>query len=151
MHAERGKLLFRIKADKQPQRYLWLLGGVVLAGLWIYDAYRDRRLDFVRIVLPILYVGLFLQKFRRVTFYENGIHFPAETSGAPPRFISWGEIERFHWDGDMLSIVPGSSLLSGGGANAGAPKVPGSVTVPLARRTEVENLLTAATNVRIAG
>jgi hypothetical protein len=55
---------------------------------------------------------------RKVAFCENGSHFPQEPSGPRARFIAWPHIERFYWDDDVLTIMPASSLLRGGGRSA---------------------------------
>ena len=52
--------------------------------------------------------------------------------------MPWNSIERYHWEGDVLTVIPGTSILRTGG---GEPLTGGSVKVPLDRRAEVENLL----------
>jgi len=92
MHAERGKLLFRVNADKQPQRFIW----AVLAFGYAYDAYFEHRNNWWMMVYFAAYALTFLAT-RKVAFYENGIHFPQDPSGGRARFIAWPQIERFHW------------------------------------------------------
>ncbi len=78
-----------------------------------------------------------------VTFYERGIHFPAESRDLPDLFIRWSAIGRYHWEGDMLIVVEKLGLLDGG---LSIPALTGSVRVPASRRVQVENLLKCATS-----
>ena len=50
-------------------------------------------------------------------------------------------------DQDVLTIVPESSILSGG--SGGAPIIGGSVRIPTGRRVQVENLLTVVQDARV--
>lgn len=139
MHPERGARLFRVLYN--PRSAYWLAGGVILLSVpWIIDAYRHNwaidKLIFAGLYL-VLY-GILALRTRRVDFYENGIYFPGESSGLKPRFIAWSAIERFHWDGDSLTVVPGTSILYSGGE---PPAAGGTVMIPTFRRAEVERLL----------
>lgn len=49
--------------------------------------------------------GILALRARRLDFYENGIYFPGDSSASKPRFIAWSAIERFHWDGDSLTVA----------------------------------------------
>lgn len=134
--------LFRVPYN--PKSAYWLAGGAILLTVpWIIDAYRhDWAMDkiaFAAIYL-VLY-GILALRTRRMDFYESGIYFPGESSGLKPRFIAWSAIERFHWDGDSLTVVPGTSILSSGGE---PPAAGGTVMIPTSRRAEVERLLARA-------
>jgi hypothetical protein len=149
MHSERGKLLFRLTADKQPQRLAWGIGAAAVSALWLLDAYREHRLLWERAPVPIVYLVMFLVRgIQRVGFYEHGVYFPQDPSGAPARFVAWRAVERFHWDGDKLTVIPASSFLGGGGADVGVPHQTGSVRVPPSKRVEVENLLSVVSTTR---
>ncbi len=140
MHTERGKLLFRVTAEHQRQRLIWLLiaaAMAVLLGLTIYEKHRP---DWGGVIFFTGYAITFAMA-RKVAFYENGVHFPQEPSGGRGRFISWQQVERFYWDGDVLTIVPNAALLTSGGGNIGLPPLGGSVRIPMARHVEVVNLL----------
>ena len=58
---------------------------------------------------------------------------------AQSRFIAWSQVERFHWDGDILTIVPTSSVMAG--SELGRPLLGGALRVPMNKRAQVENLL----------
>jgi hypothetical protein len=148
MRAERGKLLFRVNAEQQLQRHIWAGVAAVLAALFAYEGYREHRMDWGSV---IFFVGYLLTAMlsRKVAFYENGIHFLEEPAGPRARFIAWGQIERFHWDGDVLTVVPTSSLLGPGAGAAGDLSRAGSVRVPAGRRVQVENLLSAIQGARV--
>jgi hypothetical protein len=62
--------------------------------------------------MAAIYVAMFFTQ-RRVSVYQNGIHLPADSSDARSRFVAWSQVERFHWDGDILTIVPTSSVMAG--------------------------------------
>jgi hypothetical protein len=147
MHAQRGKLLFRVNADQQLQRYIWAGVAIILAASFAYQGHREHRLDWGTV---IFFVGCCLSFLlsRKVIFYKNGIYFPQDPTGTRARFIAWQQIERFHWDGDVLTVVPALSLLGGAGSFSG-PNTGGSVRVPTGRRVQVENLLSAIQTERI--
>ncbi len=139
--SESGALLFRISADNQRSRYLWLLAGVTFAAVVLIEArWRHRPLDWALPFLAAFYTVMFFVQ-RRASVYQNGIHLPADSSGARGRFIAWSQVERFHWDGDVLTIVPTSSVIAG--ADLGRPLLGGSIRVPKDKRAQIENLLTA--------
>jgi hypothetical protein len=71
--------------------------------------------------------------------YENGILFPGDTNADQVRFIRWSQIDRYHWAGDVLTIVPTSSVM--GGADLGRQLLGGSARVPADKRGQIENLL----------
>lgn len=141
LHPERGRLLFRLKNRSRGGDYL-VAALAVLCGIpWLIEAYRHAwSLDRVLLALayPLMFGAASALGRRQVAFYENGIFFPQEPSGARQRFIPWTAIERYHWDGDVLAVVPSSSILSTGSAE---PLTGGSIKVPLSRRVEAENLL----------
>jgi hypothetical protein len=141
MHPERGGLLFRTRSlNRRGSSLLAALIVVVVAPAYV-TAYRHKW-EAGELVPAIMYtVFYFLLAslgLRQVAFYENGIYFPQEPSGPRPRFVAWNSIERYHWDSDLLTVIPGTSILKSGG---GAPLTGGSVKVPPDRRAEVENLL----------
>lgn len=115
----------------------------MLAALWVYNS-SSHGWEAGDICLGALYALIFavlvFRQIRGVVFYGNGVYFPGEPSGGNPRFIPWSAVERYHWDGDVLTVVPQSSILATGGA---APLAGGSVKVPQSRRAEVERLLAA--------
>ena len=147
MQAERGKLLFRVAAEKRPERNIWAIVAIGLAIVYAYEAYKEHRSDWGMVIFFAGY-GLSFLLSRKVQFYENGIHFPQEPSGGRARFIAWPQIQRFYWDDDVLTIVPASSVLSSGGGG-GVPLLGGSVRIPMARRVQVENLLAAVSGARL--
>ncbi len=75
----------------------------------------------------------------RPAVYENGIQFPSDASNGRGRFIAWPEVERYHWDGDILTVVPTASVI--GGAELGRPLLGGAVRIPPGKRVQMENLL----------
>ena len=136
---ERGALLFRISAANRRDRYLWLGGALAIAALILLDAWqRHRPPNWPLLLLTAIYGSMFFSQ-RRVSIYENGIHLPADSSGLRGRFIGWSQVERFHWDGDILTIVPTSSIMAG--AELGLPLLGGVVRVPANRRSKIEKLL----------
>ena len=148
MHAERGKLLFRVAAEKRPERNIWAIVAIALAIVYAYEAYKEHRSDWGMVIFFAGY-GLSFLLSRKVQFYEKGIHFPQEASGGRARFIAWPQIQRFYWDDDdVLTIVPASSVLSSGGGG-GVPLLGGSVRIPMSRRVQVENLLAAVSGARL--
>jgi hypothetical protein len=146
MHAERGKLLFRVAAEKRPERNIWAIVGVALAMVYTYEAYKEHRSDWGMVIFFAGY-GLSFLLSRKVEFYENGVHFPQEPSGGRARFIAWPQIQRFHWDDDVLTIAPAAAVLSSGGG--GVPLLGGSVRIPMARRVQVENLMSTVSGARL--
>jgi hypothetical protein len=74
------------------------------------------------------------------------ISFPSDDY-ARRRFIAWPQIERFHWDGDVLTVVPFTSFLMGCGS-IGRPVLGGSIRVPAGQRVQVENLLSVVQRAR---
>ncbi len=153
-HVERGKLLFSLRDGKAIRRYqpfLWMLAAMVVltAADLLYSSYRGGRTHWgmaaawggyaIAFTLRVYFRG------RDVGFYENGIVLPENPDAANvPRFFPWAQIERYYWEGDVLTIVPGTSFLAGGGGSVGLPMTGGSVSVPPAKRSEVEKLLSAA-------
>jgi hypothetical protein len=146
MHPERGAHLFRVPYN--PRSAYWLAAGVILLTVpGIIDAYR-RQWAIGKLVIAGAYLalyGILAFRARRVDFYENGIYFPGDSSGLKPRFIAWSAIERFHWDGDSLTVVPFTSILYSGGE---PPAAGGTAMIPTSRRAEVERLLTRAAAAR---
>ncbi|MGO4885309.1 MAG: hypothetical protein ACLP59_31460 [Bryobacteraceae bacterium] len=137
--SQRGALLFRITANNKRDRYSWLLAGLALATVILIEArQRHSSPNSALLFLAAFYLAMFLLQ-RRVSVYENGIHFPANSSGARGRFIAWTQVARFHWDGDMLTIVPSDSVRAG--ADIGRALVGGAVRVPTNKRAQMENLL----------
>jgi hypothetical protein len=146
MHAERGRLLFRVAAENRQERFIWTIVAIALAIFYAYEAYKEHRSDWGMVIFFVGY-GLSFLLSRKVGFYEKGIHFPEEPSGGRTRFIAWPQIKRFYWDQDVLTIVPESSILSGG--SGGAPIIGGSVRIPTGRRVQVENLLSVVPDGRV--
>jgi hypothetical protein len=137
--SERGALLFRVSANRNRDQYLWLLAGLAIAAvILIVPRLEHRRLDSPWPFLAAFYAAMFFVQ-RRSAVYENGIQLPADTSGARSRFIAWSHVERFHWDGDILTIVPTMSVMAG--ADLGRPLLGGSIRVPANKRAQMENLL----------
>ena len=144
MNAKRGKLLFRVAAEKPREGSIWAIEAIGLAIVYAYGAYKEHRSDWGMLIFFAGY-GLSFLWNRKVEFYENGMQFPQQQGGGP-RFIAWPQIQRFYWDDDVLTIVPASSVLSNGG---GVPVLGGSVRIPMARRVQVENLLGAVSGARL--
>ncbi len=144
MREERGALLFRT-AILTPRTGLGIAAAwMVLAALWIFDSSRhgwDAGDVLVGVGYAVIFALFVIRAVRGVLFYEKGVFFPGEPSGGRPRFIPWSAVERYHWDGDVLTVVPQSSILATGGS---APLAGGSVKVPQSRRVEVERLLATA-------
>lgn len=141
MHPERGALLFRTRSLHRRGNALVSAISVLASVPWVLDSYRlGWRRD--KLLLGVLYAVMFgaaaLVGLRGVGFYENGISFPQEPAGPRPRFVPWSAIERYHWDGDILTVVAAASVLSTGG---GEPLTGGSVKVAPSQRAEVERLL----------
>ena len=151
-HSERGKLLFKLRDGKAMQRYqpfAWIWAAIIVlnAADSINSHYRGGRTHWELTGVAIgVAIGLALRlRFRgwNAAFYENGVLLPEDPQTNVPRFFSWAQIERYYWEGDVLTIVPGTSFLAGGGGSVGLPVTGGSVSVPPARRPEVERLLSA--------
>jgi hypothetical protein len=140
MHSERGTLLFKVAADRQPERYIWAVLAVCFAVVCAISVYREHGSNLGMLIFFVAY-GLRFLVSRKVVFYENGIHFPPDPSGARERFIAWPQVERFHWDGDVLTIIPSTSVLTSGGGSGASALAGGTLRIPAARRAEVENLL----------
>ena len=110
---ERGALLFRASADNTRSRYLWLSLGLGFAAvISILAVSSHKPPNWLLLVMAAIYVAMFFTQ-RRVSVYQNGIHLPADSSDARSRFVAWSQVERFHWDGDILAIVPTSSVMAG--------------------------------------
>jgi hypothetical protein len=56
----------------------------------------------------------------------------------PPLYRVVSDV-RYHWDGDILTIVSTSSVM--GGADLGRPLLGGSARVPPGKRAQMQNLL----------
>jgi hypothetical protein len=153
-HSERGKLLFRLREAKRASRYnRRAVAPAVLALLAAADSLvsysRGRRMHWelfagwlIGFVIVVVY--RFVTGWT-VAFYENGVFFPADPAAKnDSRFLAWGQVARYYWEGDVLTIMPGTSFLGGGGS-LGAPTTGGSVSVAAARRADVEKLLSAIT------
>jgi hypothetical protein len=137
--SERGALLFRVSGYNQRYRYLWLLAGVSFAAVVLIEArWRHRAPNWALLVLAAFYTVMFFVQ-GRAAVYQSGIHLPSDSSGARGRFIAWSQVERCHWDGDILTIVPTFSVMAG--ADLGRPLVGGSLRVPKDKRAQIENLL----------
>ena len=146
MHAERRRLLFRVAAEKRPERFIWTIVAIAVPIFYAYGTHKEHRSDWGMVIFFAGY-GISFLLSRKVGFYENGIHFPQEPSGGRTRFIAWPQIKRFCWDQDVLTIVPESSILGGG--SGGAPIIGGSVRIPTGRRVRVENLLSVVPDARV--
>jgi hypothetical protein len=151
-HSERGKLLFRVREAKRASRYNRGLAVLAILALLaaadsLVNYYRGRRMHW-ELFAGWLIGFVAVVAYRVVTgwtaaFYENGVFFPADPAAKnDARFLPWGQVARYYWEGDALTIMPGTSLLSAGGS-LGQPTTGGSVSVPAARRGEVEKLLSA--------
>src|ERR1700730_18460320 len=103
MHSERGKLLFQVAAERQTERYVWAALAACYAVICAISIYREHWSNIGMLIFFFAY-GLRFLVSRKVAFYENGMHFPPDPSGARERFIAWPQVERFHWDGDVLTI-----------------------------------------------
>src|SRR5271166_4528218 len=123
--SERGPLLFRVSADNTQSRYLWLFLGLGFAALIVILALSSHKApNWPMLVMAAIYVAMFFTQ-RRASIYQNGIHLPADSSGARGRFIAWSQLDRFYWDGDVLTIVPTTSVMAG--ADLGRPLLGGAV------------------------
>lgn len=138
--SERGKLLFRVPSASRERSRIWLLIlGLALAAMILGEAYwRHRPINWPMLVMAGGYTAMYFIT-RRGSVYENGVLLPADTNAAQGRFIAWSQIERYHWDGDVLTIVPTSSVM--GGADLGRPLLGGSARVPADKQAQVESLL----------
>lgn len=142
MHSERGKLLFKVAADRQTERYVWAVLAGCFAVICAISVYRKHWSNISMLIFFVAY-GLRFLGSKKVAFYENGMHFPPDPSGARERFITWPQVERFYWDGDVLTIIPSTSVLTSGGGSGPSALAGGTVHVPADRRAVVENLLSA--------
>jgi hypothetical protein len=136
--SERGALLFRISANDTVNR-VWLALGATFAVVVLIESWREHappKWPWLVLASNSMVV-FFLQ--RRASIYENGIQLPANSSGSRGRFIAWSQVERFHWDGDVLTIVPTSSVMAG--ADLERPLIGGTVRIPASRRAQIENHL----------
>lgn len=137
--SERGKLLFRVPPAGQEHSRLWLLLGLVFAAVVLGEAYwLHKSVNWPLLAMSGFYTAAYFIR-RRGSVYENGILLPADTNAAQGRFISWAQIERYHWDGAVLTIVPTSSMMAG--ADLGRPLLGGSARVPADKRPQMESLL----------
>jgi len=140
--SERGALLFRVSPNRHRDQLLWLVAGLAFAAVVLIEArWRHKPLDSPLLFLAVFYTAMFFAQ-RRAAVYENGIQLPADTSGARSRFILWSQLARFHWDGDVLTIVPTTAVM--GGAELERPLLGGSVRIPADRRGQVESILAKA-------
>jgi hypothetical protein len=69
MHSERGKLLFQVAADRQPERRLWATVAIVFAVILAFDVYKR---NWTNLAMPIFFAGyglsfLFSALSRKVT------------------------------------------------------------------------------------
>jgi hypothetical protein len=60
----------------------------------------------------------------RIEFFDGGVQFPA-TNGQHAHFLTWQQVDRYRWDGDMLVIIGTNSVLSGGPSEGGTARIPG--------------------------
>jgi hypothetical protein len=135
--SERGALLFCVP-DNWRSRNVWLLFAVTVALVFLTEGLWLHRWSWDLLAMAATWgVMAFLQ--RRGAAYEKGIQLPADNSGARSRFIARSQTERYHWDGDVLTIVPTSSVMSG--ADLGRPLLGGVLRVPSNKRSQLENFL----------
>src|SRR5579884_3040951 len=139
-HRDRGRLLFRISAENRAYRYIGLVATLVYAFAFAWDvSHHGWRSGWGNYLFVTVYaLALFFARW--VKFYENGIYFPEDSHGGRGRFIRWAQVARYHWDGDVLTIIRDDSVLAGG-AIAGYSLAGGAVRVPQSRRAEIESLL----------
>ena len=115
----------------------WLVAGwsaiAAVAALLIFEFATRRRISFavLGVILPILVRLL----HPRVRFFENGVEIPPTRNVTGLRFLEWGQIDHYSWNGDHLTLAGTQAILSGG-------PVAGD-TVPISRpnKTRVELLL----------
>lgn len=139
MDTPRGRLLFTTNSVSRWLEYLLVVVGVIAIGgefLTPYIKLWNTKALTAAILAALIGVAEILRRLRHIKFYENGIFFPDEESESKDGFIGWKDIARFHWEGDILTVVPSPALTAGGELLTG-----GSVKVPKARRAEVERLL----------
>jgi hypothetical protein len=158
-HSERGKLLFRLREPKPASRYKGRLGALValvlVAAADSLGSYYSGRRTHWELFAGLLFGLVIGVVYRFVTgwnvaFYENGVFFPADPAAKNgSRFLPWGQVVRYYSEGDVLTIMPGTSLLAGAGS-LGQPTTGGSVSIPPARRADVDKLLSAFTTIATA-
>jgi hypothetical protein len=125
--SERGKLLFRVPPAGQEHSSIRLILGLAFAAVVLGEAYTlHKPINWPLLAMAGLYAGPYFIR-RRGSVYENGLLLPADTNSAQGRFIAWSQVERYHWDGDVLTIIPTSSVM--GGADLGRPLLGGSARV----------------------
>ena len=115
----------------------WLAAGwtalAAVVALLIFQIATHRRLTFALMgaVVPILVYVL----HPRLRFFENGVEIPPTRNVTQLRFLEWGQIDHYSWDGDHLILAGTQAILSGG-------PVEGD-TLPISRpnKTRVELLL----------
>ncbi|MGA2134151.1 MAG: hypothetical protein ABSH50_17805 [Bryobacteraceae bacterium] len=134
--AGRGKLLFKAPSIGTRSRYFWAIWAFVMALLFVESWALHRSTNWLGICFFMAY-GVVFSLSRRAGIYESGIRLPARFDSRG-RFIPWSQIERFHWDGDILAIQFSATLA---GTNFGNPLNGGAIRVPDDQRAQVEQLL----------
>lgn len=139
--SEPGKLLFRVKANHTENRLLYVLLSLAFATLGLAQPYlRHRPPNWGLVSLALVYLlPVFVRG--RGAVCENGIRLPDARAFLRTSFIAWSQIERYHWDGDVVTIVPAFSAFSG------LDHLPsgGSARVPPDRKAQLEGILAGCT------
>jgi hypothetical protein len=148
MPQEPGRVLFWATIVRDRDESNWWVGlGILAVSSYAFNGYSHHRGPTAILLAVILGSAPFFLRFMsaKIAFFENGIDLPKHSSGAPPRFVSWQEIERFHWDGDLLTLVPVSSLMNGFGLLSDMRlSITWTFRVPPGMRAEIDGRLPAA-------
>ncbi len=141
---DRGRLIFwfRVPFDRSAWRTL-ALSAVAVALPAAGYFHRQSRWRTWDLGWPALWLVLALiQTLRRIVkFHENGVMLPAtDDRKARSRFLTWRQIERFHFDGNVLDIEGTTDTLKGG------PVVGATFKVPSQYQAQVMSIL--AQNIR---
>jgi hypothetical protein len=145
---QRGSLLLSL----WPRVAHWQWGALVaFVATIVFLAWRlvtagvgDRATHWGQFLFWMLYVALFAFP-RPVRFYENGVWFQQIPNTARTRFVSWEQIDRYHFEGDVLILTGTDSSLKGGPVTGGVFHLrPGA-------RERIEPILARCLSAKTAG
>jgi len=120
--SDRGSLLLSAPVRHAQFRVgMAALYMLIVAG-YLFEAWRDHEAgkDFgSHVMFAVMWFGLCLVFLvpKTVKFYEKGIQIPRNQDNhhSRARFLSWSEVERYYWDGNVLYFVQSDSVLKTGG------------------------------------
>jgi hypothetical protein len=139
-HKDRGRVLLAVRVHSVGRMlFQWVATILMVCGVPLVLILKPHKWqDFL---LPCLFLSFYLSRvgdylfYHSIKFQEGGVEIPINRDCPRVRFMTWKQIYRWSWDGDLLILT-------------GAYSQGGAVRIPETERLAVDELIGSRLAVR---